>query len=107
MINLSDKAKAKVKELFKEQGKAASFLRVAAKGGGCSGMTYDVKIDDALKEQDRMYMFDDVQVVCDTKSLVYLDGMSIDYSTELVGAGFKFVNPKATGSCGCGTSFST
>ena len=107
MINLSDTAMEQVKKLFEQQGKAELFLRVGVKGGGCSGLTYDVQIDDKLNEFDRVFEFKDgVKVVCDTKSFVYLDNMTVDFSTDLVGGGFRFVNPNATGSCGCGTSFS-
>ncbi len=69
-------------------------------------MTYDVKIDHELKEHDRVFVIEGLQVVSDVKSLLYLDGMTIDYSRDLVGGGFRFINPNATGSCGCGTSFS-
>ena len=104
MINLSDKAQIEVKRLL-NQGKPGSFLRLAVKGGGCSGMTYDVKFDDTPRENDRTYEVSGIKVVSDPKSLLYLSGMTIDFSSELVGGGFKFINPNATGSCGCGTSF--
>ena len=68
-------------------------------------MTYDVKLDDKFNEQDRLYEINGIQVVSDMKSLLYVDGMLIDFSTELVGGGFRFINPNAKGSCGCGTSF--
>lgn len=105
MINLSDRAQNEVKRLI-TQGKPGTFLRLAVKGGGCSGMTYDVKFDDTPKEHDRTFEVNGIKVVSDPKSLLYLSGMTIDFSTELVGGGFKFINPNATGSCGCGTSFS-
>ncbi len=106
MIQLSDIAQQEVKKLLEQQGKPGSFLRVGVKGGGCSGLSYDVKLDDKQEEYDRVFDVNGLKVVCDTKSLVYLDNMIIDYSRELVGGGFRFVNPNATGSCGCGTSFS-
>jgi iron-sulfur cluster assembly protein len=106
MINLSDIAKQEVQRLMTQQNKTGVFLRVGVKGGGCSGLTYDFKLDDHKNEFDRVFDINGVKVVCDSKSFVYLDGMTIDYSSELVGGGFKFVNPNATGSCGCGTSFS-
>ncbi len=106
MINISDTAKGEIKRLIGQQAKTGSFVRVGVKGGGCSGLTYDVHLDDKKEPFDREFEFDDVKVVCDSKSLIYLDNMTIDYSTELVGGGFRFVNPNATGSCGCGTSFS-
>jgi iron-sulfur cluster assembly protein len=105
MITLSENAQNEVKRLV-SQNKPGSFLRVGVRGGGCSGMTYDIKFDDKTLEDDRVYDISGVKVVCDSKSFIYLDGMMIDFSTELVGGGFKFINPNATGSCGCGTSFS-
>ena len=104
MIALTSQAKDQVKRLL-EQQKAGAVLRVGVRGGGCSGMTYDVKIDTQAKADDRVFDNDGIQVVCDPKSIFYLDGMSLDFSTELVGGGFKFINPNATGTCGCGTSF--
>jgi len=106
MIQLTDVAKEEVKKLIEQQNKPGAFLRVGVKGGGCSGLSYDVKFDDTINEYDRVYEINGVKVVCDSKSFIYLDGMAIDYSRELVGGGFKFVNPNATGTCGCGTSFS-
>lgn len=103
MIKLSENAQKEVKRLL--EGKPSTFLRVGVKGGGCSGMTYDVKFDDKQGEFDRVFEVDGLKLVCDSKSLVYLDGMTVDYSNELVGGGFRFINPNATGSCGCGTSF--
>ena len=106
MIQLSESAQSQVKKLLGQQDKPGLFLRVGVKGGGCSGMTYDFKLDDQKNEFDRVFDLKGIKVVCDSKSFVYLDGMTIDYSADLVGGGFKFVNPNATGSCGCGTSFS-
>ena len=106
MIQLTDMAKQEVKKLIEQQGNPGAFLRVGVKGGGCSGLSYEVKFDDKMNEYDRTYEIGGVKVVCDSKSFIYLDGMAIDYSKELVGGGFKFINPNATGTCGCGTSFS-
>ena len=105
MIQLTDQAKNEVRRLRTQQV-PGSFLRVSVKGGGCSGLSYDVRFDQERKEFDRAFEWDDVTLVCDSKSLVYLDGMTIDYSADLVGGGFRFINPNAAGSCGCGTSFS-
>ncbi|MBI3251797.1 MAG: iron-sulfur cluster assembly accessory protein [Candidatus Omnitrophica bacterium] len=106
MINLTENAQNEVKRLIAQQNKPSAFLRLAVRGGGCSGMTYDVKLDDQMGSFDRAFEAGGLKVVSDVKSLLYLDGLTVDYSTELVGGGFKFLNPKATGSCGCGTSFS-
>ncbi len=106
MIKLSDVAKEEVKKLLEREAKPGVFLRVGVKGGGCSGLSYDVRIDDRQGENDRVFDEGGFKVVCDSKSLFYLDNMIVDYSKELVGGGFRFVNPNASGTCGCGTSFS-
>jgi len=105
MIQLSQNAKVAVERLVIERKNPGAFLRIGVKGGGCSGMTYDVRLDDQQSELDRMFDLNGVKVVCDSKSFIYLDGMTIDFSNELVGGGFRFVNPNASGTCGCGTSF--
>ena len=106
MIQLTGVAKEEVERLIKQQTKAGMFLRIGVKTGGCAGLTYDVKFDDQMHEHDRTYEIQGIQIVSDPKSLLYLEGMIIDYSKDLVGGGFKFTNPIATGTCGCGTSFS-
>ncbi|MBI4433015.1 MAG: iron-sulfur cluster assembly accessory protein [Candidatus Omnitrophica bacterium] len=106
MITITDKAQKEIKRLLDSQDKPGAFLRLGVRGGGCSGLSYDVKIDDQDTSLDRAYEVNGFKLVCDSKSLVYLDGMTVDYSTDLVGGGFRFVNPNASGSCGCGTSFS-
>jgi iron-sulfur cluster assembly accessory protein len=105
VIQLSENAAKAVQKIKADQGKPEAVLRVSVRGGGCSGLTYDVQLDDKQSELDRVFEFGPVKVVCDSKSLIYLDGMTIDFSSELVGGGFRFVNPNATGTCGCGTSF--
>lgn len=104
MIHLSENAIKEVRRRL--DGKPGHFLRVSVKGGGCSGMSYDVKFDDKSREFDRQFEEGGVKVICDSKNLLYLDNMTVDFSDELVGGGFKFINPNATGSCGCGSSFS-
>ena len=104
MINLTPVAQQEVKRLTEEQKKP--YLRLGVRGGGCSGLTYHVDLDDKQNEFDRVFEVDGLKILCDSKSLVYLDGMTVDYSKELVGGGFRFINPNASGSCGCGTSFS-
>jgi iron-sulfur cluster assembly protein len=104
MIHLTPVAQEEVKKLL--EGKAQSFLRLSVRGGGCSGLSYDVKLDDKKQDYDRVFEVNGLPVVCDSKSLVYLDNMTVDFSRELVGGGFRFINPNASGTCGCGTSFS-
>ena len=105
MIQLSENALKAVQKIRVDQNQPEAFLRIGVKGGGCSGMTYEVHLEQKQNDLDRVFEFGPVKVVCDSKSLIYLDGMTIDYSNDLVGGGFRFVNPNATGTCGCGTSF--
>src|ERR1044071_5072348 len=81
-------------------------LRVGVQGGGCSGLSYNIRFDSHPRERDRIFQFDDVRVVVDPKSFIYLHGMTLDYQETLMQQGFVFVNPNAKKSCGCGTSFS-
>ncbi len=81
-------------------------LRVAVKGGGCSGMTYDLDITDQERDTDKVVEQFGVKVMVDKKSYIYLVGTELDFSDGLNGKGFIFSNPNATKSCGCGTSFS-
>lgn len=106
MIALTDSAKKHALRLFESKEGDGNFLRVSVKGGGCSGMSYAVDIDNKIGEWDKVFGDDEVKVVCDQKSFVYLKGITIDYSDALVGGGFNFKNPNASGSCGCGISFS-
>src|SRR5437763_16114272 len=81
-------------------------LRVGIQGGGCSGLSYSIRFDSQPRERDRVFQFGDVRVFVDPKSFIYLHGMTLDYNETLMQQGFVFVNPQATKSCGCGTSFS-
>jgi len=86
-------------------GRSEAFLRVGVKGGGCSGLEYVMKLDTVRKPIDLEQEFDGVKVICDAKSAVYLRGSTLEYTGNLIGGGFKFDNPNAGRSCGCGTSF--
>ena len=97
--------------LMQQQG-AGSVLRVGVRSGGCSGMSYtmDFITEGDIREDDETYNYEpevgpSFQVVCDPKSLLYIYGMQLDFSTELIGGGFNFTNPNATQTCGCGSSF--
>ena len=81
-------------------------LRLGITGGGCSGLSYNIRFDSQPRERDRIYQFDDVRVFVDPKSFIYLHGMILDYEETLMRQGFNFVNPNSTKSCGCGSSFS-
>ena len=81
-------------------------LRLGVQGGGCSGLSYNIRFDTQARERDRIFDFGGVRVFVDPKSFIYLHGMTLDYQETLMQQGFVFVNPQATKSCGCGTSFS-
>lgn len=104
-ISLTDKAIAQLKRLIARDTRPGVFLRLGVKGGGCSGLEYVMKLDIVHKPIDIEREFDGIQVVCDAKSAVYLRGSTFDYTGNLLGGGFKFENPNAGKSCGCGTSF--
>jgi iron-sulfur cluster assembly protein len=108
MIKVSELAKKKVIELMTDEGFNASsdFVRVGVKSGGCSGLSYDLKFDDEQKEDDKVFEDNDVKIIVDKKSFLYLIGTTLEYSGGLNGAGFVFNNPNANRTCGCGESFS-
>ncbi|MCA0933190.1 iron-sulfur cluster assembly accessory protein [Lutimonas saemankumensis] len=108
MIQVSEKAKLKAIELMKEDGFDASkdFIRVGVKSGGCSGLSYDLSFDNEEKENDKVFENNDIKIVVDKKSFLYLVGTELDYSGGLNGTGFVFKNPNANRTCGCGESFS-
>ena len=87
-------------------GKKNPFIRVGVKGGGCSGLMYELKLDNILNENDKSFFDNGVKVVVDKKSFLYLVGTTLDFSGGLNGKGFVFSNPNADRTCGCGESFS-
>jgi len=106
-ITLTDKAIQMIKITREQEGIEAAFgLRVAVRGGGCSGMEYALDFEREPRENDFVIGYDDLQVYVDAVSARYLQGTEIDYVLGSTGAGFKFNNPNASGSCGCGSSFS-
>lgn len=82
------------------------YLRVGVKGGGCSGFSYSLDLTESKTDEDESWDQHGIEVICDSKSLLYLDGVSVDFKDEMMGRGFVFNNPNATSSCGCGSSFS-
>ena len=107
MIKVSDNAKDQVMKLKADQEVVNdAFIRVGVKGGGCSGLTYVMDFDTALKEDDKVFEDKGVKIVVDKKSFLYLVGTELDYSGGLNGKGFQFINPNASRTCGCGESFS-
>ena len=107
MINLTKKAKNKINNLLNlEDNKNNKFLRVAIKSGGCSGLSYDLSFDNELKDMDKEFIIEEIKIVIDVKSLMYLMDMTLDFSDGINGKGFEFSNPNAMRTCGCGESFS-
>lgn len=104
-IEVTPKAVAKIREAFAKQG-VTGGLRLGVLGGGCSGLSYQFKFDPKARPTDHVFEFDDVKVFVDPKSMVYLDGMTLDWKDSLIHSGFEFENPHAKKKCGCGTSFS-
>lgn len=105
MVNVTPKAVQKIREAFAREG-VTGGLRLGVLGGGCSGLSYQFKFDPKPRPKDNVLIFEDVQVFIDPKSMVYLDGMTLDWKYSLIHSGFVFDNPHAKKSCGCGTSFS-
>jgi iron-sulfur cluster assembly accessory protein len=106
MIQLTDTAATKVKEIMTQQDPSPKALRVAVVGGGCSGFSYHMAFDNQENSTDNVYDFEGVKVLVDQMSEMYLEGVQIDYIETLEGAGFKFNNPNVKSTCGCGSSFS-
>ena len=108
MIKVSDIAKKKVVELMTEDGfnHVKDFVRVGVKSGGCSGLSYELKFDSEVSEGDQVFEDNEVRILVDKKSYLYLIGTTLEYSGGLNGAGFVFNNPNAQRTCGCGESFS-
>lgn len=107
MIIVSDKAKARILELKKEEGHTENEnIRVSVKGGGCSGLMYDLGFDANQVETDHVFEDKGVKILVDRKSLLYLAGTILEFTDGLNGKGFQFVNPNANRTCGCGESFS-
>lgn len=107
MIGVTERAAKEVARIIAEQKlPEGTALRVGVKGGGCSGFSYTLGFDDSVSEVDQISEVAGVRVVCDPKSFLYLNGTEIDFEDNLMGRGFKFGNPNAAKSCGCGESFS-
>jgi iron-sulfur cluster assembly protein len=105
MIQVTPKAIQKIKEAFAKNHVITGGLRLGVQGGGCSGLSYLFRLEAKARPTDRVYEFEGVQIFVDPKSLLYLDGMTLDYQESLLRSGFAFENPNAKKSCGCGSSF--
>lgn len=108
MIKVHETAKQKVSTLMKEEGydPSSDYVRVGVKSGGCSGLSYELKFDSEIKKEDKIYEDNQVKIIVDKKSILYLAGTILEYSGGLNGKGFVFNNPNAQRTCGCGESFS-
>jgi iron-sulfur cluster assembly protein len=105
MLTVTEKAAQKALSLATIEGKP-KVLRIGVRGGGCSGLSYFMDFDDTPRDGDRVFDVAGLTVRCDPKSLPFLDETTLEYETNLMNAGFRFHNPKAKKSCGCGESFS-
>lgn len=106
MIKVSDNAKKQAIRLMEDEGQIGYFIRVGVKGGGCSGLMYELDFDNQISETDKEIEDNGIKVVVDKKSYLYLVGTELDFSGGLNGKGFVFRNPNADRTCGCGESFS-
>ena len=108
MIKVTEGAKNKISQLMNEEGYdvAQDYVRVGVKSGGCSGLSYELKFDSSLEDNDKLFEDNRVKIIVDKKSFLYLVGTTLEYSGGLNGKGFVFNNPNANRTCGCGESFS-
>lgn len=107
-IELTERAAQEVKTLIAQNDlpEEKSYLRMGVKGGGCSGFSYALDLTENKNDNDEEWEIHGVKVICDPKSYLYLNGVNVDFKDELMGKGFVFNNPNASGTCGCGSSFS-
>lgn len=108
-IEVTDRAIARIRVAMAKEdiSPTEGGLRLGVQGGGCSGLSYNIRFDTQPRERDRVYTFDDVRIFVDPKSFIYLHGMVLDYEETLMRQGFNFINPNSSKSCGCGSSFSS
>lgn len=108
MIKVSESASKKIIEMMQDDGfdAATDFVRVGVKSGGCSGLSYELKFDKEINENDKVFEDSNVKIAVEKKSYLYLIGTILEYSGGLNGKGFVFNNPNAQRTCGCGESFS-
>lgn len=107
MIHVTEKAATKIQELLAKEGVAAETggLRVGVQGGGCSGLTYAMRLETQARDRDKVIEENGARIFVDPKSFLYLNETTLDYQEDLMRRGFVFQNPQATRSCGCGSSF--
>ena len=107
-LQVTDRAIKRIRIALAKEGISPTEggLRLGVQGGGCSGLSYNIRFDSQPRERDRIFNFEDVRVFIDPKSFIYLNGMVLDYEETLMRQGFNFINPNSSKSCGCGSSFS-
>jgi len=105
MVNLTETAVTKVREILDTQEPKPAGLRISVVGGGCSGFSYSMAFENAPGMLDKTYSYDGLKVFVDQASLLYLEGAEVDYVETVEGSGFKFNNPNVKSTCGCGSSF--
>ena len=107
MLTITEDAVVAIKNTMSEEKTTQddAYLRIGVRGGGCSGLQYDLSFEAEMREGDTVIEKDGVRILIDMKSQLYLAGTILDYTTGLNGKGFVFKNPNATGTCGCGESF--
>jgi len=105
-IVITPNAVKKIKEIMAQQNPVPAGLRMGVVGGGCSGFSYSMSFENAAGMMDKQYEIDGLKIFVDGTSSMYLQGAQVDYVESIEGAGFKFENPNATRTCGCGSSFS-
>ncbi|MCA9412331.1 MAG: iron-sulfur cluster insertion protein ErpA [Candidatus Omnitrophica bacterium] len=105
MIAITEGAASEAKRLMEQENLQEYVLRVGVQGGGCSGLSYTLGFDNTVNDTDHIMEDHGIRLVCDNKSMLYLNGAVLDYSSDLMGGGFKFNNPNAKTTCGCGSSF--
>ena len=105
-IEITDSAAIEIKRLLENEGVEAGGLRVGVKGGGCSGLSYNLGFESETRKGDKVFEREEVKLYCDLKSYIYLNNTVLDFDDGLMGKGFVFMNPNAKKTCGCGDSFS-
>lgn len=107
-VQVTERALDRIRSAMEKEGISPEQggLRLGVQGGGCSGLSYNIRFDTQPRERDRVFTFGGVRIFVDPKSFIYLSGMILDYENTLMKQGFNFINPNASRSCGCGSSFS-
>ena len=106
MLSITERAASKVKEIIEAQAPRPAGLRIAVVGGGCSGFSYSMTFENSPGVLDKTYDSDGFKIIVDQASLLYLEGVEVDFVDSPEGSGFKFAKPQVKSTCGCGSSFS-